>query len=91
MGEGEREILRRLDLHEGLLKTIITKVEARTIDAEVLEDKIRRLERTESSLADISFKLAAAKALSSWVPGAVAGAVAALVVVSLLQGIALAH
>ena len=88
---GLDEVIRRLDLHQGLLTTIITKIEARIPSVDELETRIRRAEKTEAHLATLGMKLAATKALSSWVPGAVAGAIAALAVVSLLQGIALAH
>jgi hypothetical protein len=73
-----------------LVKLVITKLETRIKLVDEFDDRLVRAESLEKSLAAVAFKLAAAKALTSWVPGALAGAVAgataALLLASCIAG-----
>jgi hypothetical protein len=89
------EIKAQLETLTSLVKTLITKVETRIPMVDGFDDRITRIESLAKAQANIAFKLAAAKALTSWVPGAVAGAiagaVAAITLMSLFGRVAMAH
>jgi hypothetical protein len=74
----------RIDALHGLVTILVTKVETRLPDADTTVDRILTLERVERSAANTALKLAAARAIVSWWPGALAGAAAGGVVAWIL-------
>lgn len=83
----------KLNALAGKLDFLITRVEVRLPAAEHYDDRLHAVEKIHRRLTDVALKLSAAKMLTSWVPGAVAGAVAGAGVawVLLASGIAGAH
>jgi hypothetical protein len=93
--DNSSEIKAQLDILTSRITTLITKVETRIPMVDGFDDRITRVESLAKTQTNIAFKLAAARALSSWVPGALAGAlagaVAATALMSLFSRVALAH
>ena len=89
----DASIHEKLNALGGKLDLLITRVEVRLPAVEHFDDRLSGVEGAAKSLADVSLKLSVAKALTSWVPGALAGAVAGAAVawVLLASGIAGAH
>ena len=85
----------QLELLTSKVDTLIHRIETRIPMVDGFDDRITRCEVMTKSLANTALKLAAAKVLTSWVPGAIAGAVAgaavALGILGLLGGVAMAH
>ena len=65
-----------IDALHGKLDRLITRVEVRLPAVEHFDDRLSRVETLHKNLSNIALKLAAARVLTSWVPGAIAGAVA---------------
>jgi hypothetical protein len=87
------QIKRALRDQENLIRLVITKIETRIPMVDGFDDRLSRAEGLARSLTNTSLKLAAIRGLTSWVPGAVAGAVAGATVawIMLSSGIAGAH
>lgn len=75
------------------IQVLAARVETRIPLVDGFDDRIARAEALEKSLASALLKVAAARTLSSWIPGAVAGAVAGATVawVFFHSALALAH
>ena len=89
----DASIHEKLNALGGKLDLLITRVEVRLPAVEHFDDRLSRVEGLHKNLSNIALKLAAARVLTSWVPGALAGAVAGAAVawVLLASGIAGAH
>jgi hypothetical protein len=74
------EIKTRLDKLTVLTAQLVTVVETRRVLVEGFDDRLARAESLERSLGTTALKIAAARALTSWVSGAIAGGVAGGVV-----------
>ncbi len=86
-------IRHQLEIMTVQLEVLVSRVETRIPLVDGFDDRLARAERIEKSLASAALKLAATKALSSWVPGAIAGGIAgaAAAWILLSAGIAGAH
>jgi hypothetical protein len=88
-------VKQQLEALGGKLDILITRVETRIPLADGFDDRLARVEILTEKLGNTALKLATARMLTSWVPGAIAGAVAggavALALLGLLGGVALAH
>ena len=71
-----RAITSQLEVLTGQMRVLVSRVETRIPMVDGFDDRLARAESLEKSLASTILKIAGARAMASWIPGAVAGAIA---------------